>query len=633
MLFIKRYAKLSLILYFFLLVACVQQTRTEDMRVVRHNQYEQQAQQLFAQGKYQQAATLFQRLAKKPSARQNVIRLQAAHALLNAEEHGKAKAYLDLIAPAQLNVPQVNQLHLLYTQIYLNSGHAEQAINHLQLISFSSLNNTQRRSYYESSAFAYALTGRALESVQQRITLDAYLATERKNENNIAIIEGFRFVPVDVLERQLSTQQNYSYSGWLELALVTTRFAKGTPEFSQAIDAWAQRYPQHPGQTLINSGYFVPASIVLGDIKDIAVFLPESGAYSSYARAIKEGLLAAYRRYEQDALQPDIHFYDTREMAIVPLYHQVVAQGAQLVIGPLNKKLVIELAENTDLTVPVLALNYVEGLIKENLYQFALSPIDEVQQVVRQAWSEGYKNAIILAPETAEGERIRSYFQNAWESLDGNVLAVQTFNSGIKDFSLPVKQMLNIKESKYRFLQLRKVIGNIKNNPRRRRDVDVIFIVADNSVARLINPQFYHNRAQSVAVFGLSKIYSGKADVKKDIDLEGVSFCSIPWLFDQAYQGDLDRQALQDIWQPLPDKFLSLIAFGIDAYTLPLYLNDLVTMPYSGATGDLLLNEYNRIERSLVCAKFENGKAVLVDTKKKMAEEQESDSVRTIPAW
>jgi len=632
-LFIERYAKLSLIISVFLLVACVKQTRTEDRLMARYNKYEQQAQQLFAQGKYQQAATLFQRLASKPSARQNVFRLQAAHALVSAEEYGKAKTNLDLIMPAQLNAQQVNQLHLLYAQVYLSSGHAEQAIKRLQLISFSSLNNMQRRSYYELSAFAYSLTGQALESVQQRIALDAYLSPGRKNENNIAIIEEFRFVPVDILERQLNIQQNFTYSGWLELAMLTTRFAKGTPEFIQAIDTWGLRYPQHPGQTLIHSGYFVPASIVLGDIRNIAVFLPESGPYSPYARAIKEGIMAAYRRYEQDTLQADIQFYDTRGRAIVPLYHQVVSQGVQLVIGPLNKKLVIELAENTDLTVPVLALNYVEGLIKENLYQFALSPIDEVQQVVMQAWSEGSKNAIILAPETVEGERIRNYFQNAWESLDGNVLAVQTFSSRTKDFSLPVKQMLNINESKYRFQKLSKVIGNVKNNPRRRQDVDVIFMVADNSVARLINPQFYHNRAQSVAVYGLAKVYTGKTEEKKDIDLEGVGFCSIPWLFDQAYQGDLDRQALQDIWQPLPDKFLSLIAFGVDAYTLPRYLNDLASIPYSGATGDLLLNKYNRIERSLVCAKFKNGKAVLVDTKREIAEDQEHDMTRAMPEW
>jgi outer membrane PBP1 activator LpoA protein len=304
------------------------------------------------------------------------------------------------------------------------------------------------------------------------------------------------------------------------------------------------------------------------------------------------------------------------------------------VIGPLNKKLVIELAENTDLMVPVLALNYVEGLVKENLYQFALSPIDEVQQVVKHAWSEGYRNAIILAPETAEGKRISHYFQNAWQAAEGNILAVQTFKAGEKDFSLPVRQLLNVHESKSRFQKLKNVIGYVEYNPRRRRDVDVIFIVANNSVARLINPQFYHNRAESVAVYGLSRIYSGRPRPKKDIDLENVSFCSIPWLFDQAYHSDLDKQALHEVWQSSSDNILNLIAFGIDAYTLLPYLNDLSSIPYSGATGDLVLNEYNRIERHLVCAKFNNGEAVLYDaTQDEGMPEEQGYTARSIPEW
>ena len=146
--------------------------------------------------------------------------------------------------------------------------------------------------------------------------------------------------------------------------------------------------------------------------------------------------------------------------------------------------------------------------------------------------------------------------------MAGNVLAVQTFVSGERDFSGPVKQMLNISESQYRFQKVRAAIGYVEYNPRRRQDIDVIFVVASNSVARLINPQFYHNRAQSVAVYGLSRVYAGQPEPKKDIDLEGVSFCSIPWLFAQAYQGDLDKQTLQDVWQPLPGRLLNLISWG-----------------------------------------------------------------------
>ncbi len=632
MLLIERCAKLGLIVYIFLLVACVKQTRPENMQV-QQSRYEQQAKKLFVQGKYQQAAILYQRLANKPAPQQNIFRLQAAEVLLKLEEHQKAKSYLGLVKTAALNIKQVNHYHLLYVEVYLQSGNADQALKHLQRVSFAALSRTQQHRYYEVSVLAYALKGQLLESVQQRIALAAYLKPTQKNENNKTILERLSLVPVETLEYELTRQQNGIYSGWLEMAAITVHFAKGTPEFNQAMDAWALRNPAHPGQSVIRSGYFLPAEIVLGDIRNIAVFLPESGPYASYAKVIKEGVLAAYRRYEQDALQPDIQFYDSQGVNIAALYHQVVSQGAQLVIGPLNKKLVVELAETTDLTIPVLALNYVEGLVRENLYQFSLSPYDEVRQAVKQARAEGHRNAIILAPETVEGERLSHYFQNAWQAMGGDVLAVQTFNPGARDFGQPVKQMLSIEESKSRFQQLSKVLGGIEFSPRRRQDVDVIFIVAGNAIARLINPQFYHNRAQSVAVYGLARIYTGQAEPKKDVDLEGMSFCSIPWLFEQAYQGDLDKLALQELWQSLPAQYLNLMAFGIDAYAVLPYLNDLASVPYNGATGDLLLNEYNRIERHLVCAKFNHGIAQLLEVRAEIAEDQGQDKTGIDPEW
>ncbi|MCK5666408.1 MAG: penicillin-binding protein activator, partial [Thiotrichaceae bacterium] len=151
MLFKERFAKLGVIFCILMLVACAKQTRTDTVHVVQQNKYEVQAQKLFAQGRYQQAANLFQRLADKPSAQQNVFRLQAAQALLQAGEDKKAKVYLGLITAVKLNTVQVNQLHLVYAQLYLNSADAEQAIKHLQLIAFPSLNKAQQLNYYESA--------------------------------------------------------------------------------------------------------------------------------------------------------------------------------------------------------------------------------------------------------------------------------------------------------------------------------------------------------------------------------------------------------------------------------------------------------------------------------------------------
>ena len=630
-LFMKRYIELGLILCVALMASCTTQSRGGKPLDSGSQSISRQADQLYSMGEYEKAASLYQKLAKQPSGQQDVFRLQAAHALFKMGFDEQAKRYVDLIRPADLGLDQRNHLYLLTAQIDLSAGNAEQAINRLQLIQPFALTRDKQLEYRSARAFAFALTGQLEASARERIILGSYLFGDEKTQNNISILEVLALLPAHVQERQLSFQKYDIYSGWVELASIMRKFNKGSLEFNLALDSWLQKYTQHPGQSLIVSGYFSTNRVNIGDISEIAVFLPESGPYVAHAQAVKEGVMAAYYQHQQDAQRPNLHFYDTQSKDIVALYHEAIADGAQLVVGPLNKQLISQLAAGAEFSVPVLTLNYVEELFKVNLYQFALSPLDEVRQATNQARFEGHKNAIILAPNTMDGDRLATYFKNAWNDLEGDVLDVQTFERGAKDFSFPVRQLLNINESQYRIQMLSKVIANVESNPYRRQDVDVIFMVAPNKVARLINPQFYHNRAGDVAIYGLSRIYGGRPDIQKDLDLENVRFCSIPWLFGDAYQGDLDVQTLSETWAQFPDRFLSLVAFGIDAYMLVPHLNKLAVTQYHGATGDLLLNEYNRIERRLLCAKFVGGEPQVVETMKAVAEGYESIATQPVP--
>ncbi len=608
------YTNCLLFLSVLLMTSCASQTRVEEPVVADQNKQQLEAERLFSGGHYA-AARLFQSLAEIPSVHQGVYQLQAADALLQLGDDDTAKDYLDMIDISELAREQRSHLFLLYAQFFLKAGDAEQALNRLMLVSLLDLSVKDKATYHKLSALAYALTGRLVDSAHERIALTPYLQSEQEREdNNIAILEVLALLSTPVLDAQRALQRYDIYSGWIELAVINRTIAQGTTKFAQALADWQLQYPEHPANLLVTSGYFSVQGLVLGDVSHIAIFLPESGAYSAHAKAVKAGFMAAYYQHEHDVFRPEITFYDTQSTSIVMLYHQAIAEGAQLVVGPLNKVLIQELVESSELSVPVVALNYVDGLVKKNLYQFALSPIDEVQQVVNQAWYEGHKKAVVLTREGADGERLAHYFQDAWEAAGGMVLAVQTYKPRRNDFSFPVRQLLNINESQYRYRALRKVIGSIEYIPRRRHDIDVIFMTAKHNVARLINPQFYHNHASKVAVYGLSRVYAGHLDKSKDIDLENVRFCSIPWLFNQAYQGDLTMYTLQETWQQFPDRFLSLIAFGIDAYEIVPHLNQMAGTPFSGATGRLSLNKANRIVRQLVCAKFQKGEVNLIDS-------------------
>ncbi len=599
-------------LYIALLAGCASLPNASNSGHINSQEVGYEAAQLLQNKDYSKAADLFLRLANEKPLQANFFKLQAAQARFDAGQDEQAKVLADSVLVNNLNNQQRNQLQLLYAQIFLNNGDAEQAINRLHLVIYVDLTQAQRQSYHEARAFSYALNDEKIESVRERIILGSLLVkNEDKLRNQKAIMALLELLPLNLLEEQIALSPVETYLGWLDLAIISRRELKGTAEFENLINQWQGRYLFHSAHELIASGYFINTQLTVENIRNIAVFLPESGVYAEHAKVIKEGFMAAY--YQQDeALRPNLRFYDTEVQAVDLVYQQAEADGAELIIGPLNKVKVAELSQLGKLSVPVLALNYVEELSRENIYQFALNPMDEVNQAVESAKSAGLNNALILAPEGAMGVRIATYFQNAWELAGGKVLAVQEFNSRMGDFSEPIKAMLSVEESEYRYNKLKNIAGGLKFNSRRRRDVDVIFIVANYQQARLINPHFYHNRAEDVAVYGLSRVYTGQQDERKNIDLNGVSFCSIPWLFEGAYQGELNRQALQSTWQQFPDKFLSLIAFGIDAYDIVPYLNKLKTMQYQGVTGELSVNESNVIVRKLVCAKFQNGLAQLV---------------------
>jgi len=599
-------------LYIALLAGCASLPNASNSGYINSQEVGYEAAQLLQNKDYSKAADLFLRLANEKPLQANFFKLQAAQARFDAGQDEQAKVLADSVLVNNLNNQQRNQLQLLYAQIFLNNGDAEQAINRLHLVIYVDLTQAQRQSYHEARAFSYALNDEKIESVRERIILGSLLVkNEDKLRNQKAIMALLELLPLNLLEEQIALSPVETYLGWLDLAIISRRELKGTAEFENLINQWQGRYLFHSAHELIASGYFINTQLTVENIRNIAVFLPESGVYAEHAKVIKEGFMAAY--YQQDeALRPNLRFYDTEVQAVDLVYQQAEADGAELIIGPLNKVKVAELSQLGKLSVPVLALNYVEELSRENIYQFALNPMDEVNQAVESAKSAGLNNALILAPEGAMGVRIATYFQNAWELAGGKVLAVQEFNSRMGDFSEPIKAMLSVEESEYRYNKLKNIAGGLKFNSRRRRDVDVIFIVANYQQARLINPHFYHNRAEDVAVYGLSRVYTGQQDERKNIDLNGVSFCSIPWLFEGAYQGELNRQALQSTWQQFPDKFLSLIAFGIDAYDIVPYLNKLKTMQYQGVTGELSVNESNVIVRKLVCAKFQNGLAQLV---------------------
>ena len=171
--------------------------------------------------------------------------------------------------------------------------------------------------------------------------------------------------------------------------------------------------------------------------QQVALLLPLSGRLSAAGEAVLEGVSAAHFSLPPDQ-RGELRIYDTGERpeAAWQQYQQAVADGATLVLGPLDRAAVDNLTRRDSLSVPVIALNRstLPGPYPRGLHQFALSPEDEASQVALRAAQQGLFDAVIMAPRDELGERIVDAFSARYRQLGGTIRDVQFYVPGGVDF-------------------------------------------------------------------------------------------------------------------------------------------------------------------------------------------------------
>lgn len=528
-------------------------------------------------------------------------RFAAIEALIQDGNYNEAKKQADSLDPAQLSEQDASRLNLLYAQVRLSMGEAELALDHLERIQPHLLGPEEKITYLQARAFAFSLMGELLASARSRIELSALLTSEESREQNQrAILDTLSLLDHPELERGRLSPAD-PLAGWLSLAEIYQQ--KDRPEFSALLSQWREAFPNHPADISLLTQAQAASEATVHYPGSIAVMLPESGPFAAAGKAIKAGIMAAFDHLDNRAGKPNLHFYDTRQGPLAEQYRQAVAAGAEFIIGPLEKADIQSLADSTVLDVPVLALNHIQNLEQDNLYQFALSPADDVEKITDTARQAGHKKAVLLIPENPQTQRIANYFKENWQNGDSALLKVQTYRPKMTDFSLAVGLLLNQGDNAPVYAE-QFPAG---------QEADVIFISAYSDEGRAIKQQLNVFGADDLAVYALPNIYSGEADPAKDRILNGVTFCDMPWFFDKAYPGNLSMNSLASVRQQFPGSYLRLIAMGIDAFQLSGRLHDLDGQTYPGATGKLSLTQDNRIKRQLICARFIDGQPSIID--------------------
>lgn len=575
------------------------------------------AAQAMENGDYYQALSLYGQLADSSQPPQAYeYRYLAARAMFLAGLPNQASEQLQLLPEQQLPLALRMKVQLLRAEIPLKrdpdmtlSILISPAVPENQLPD----NMELYASYHQLRGRAFARLGNHLETAREYIMRELYLTDEQQiDANQLAIWQSLSLLSPQVL-RQLRVQPPPDVlSGWMELVEISKDYSLSPREVQQRIMQWRQRYSGHPAGEQVLQMLLQRSRELAERPANIALLLPISGRFAPAASAIEDGLFAAYY---QDPMRKDItlHIYDIGDKPeqVDAAYQRAVDDGAEFVIGPLDKEAVARLAQREELPVPTLALNYAGPAKNSRLYQFSLAPEDEAREVANRAWEEGHTQAAVLLPKSSLGDRLSAAFSQRWQELGGTIVSESRYDASKNDFSAPIKSLLNINDSEFREHRFNLLMAEHVNFiPRRRQDIDFVFLAAFPRQARLIRPQLKFHHAGDLPILATSHLYTGEVDRDADRDMDDITFCDMPWTLNAQSPQQALRSENAKVFDLHRGQLQRLIALGVDAYKLVPLLPMLESHPfehYRGETGKLSVTPDGRIERQLLWAQFTRG--------------------------
>ena len=575
--------------------------------------------QLVAAGEPLAAADLYRQMAvRAPTAELRAgYLLAAADASRAGGDWDAIRAALEQLATTDLAGRQALHRRLLRAEVLLQEMRPAEALGVLGAPPQDPTPVELDIRYHRDLAAAYRQMGNLLETANALQAVDALQQDRLQRLNTQTDILRTLALLNELVLSNLQPSPPGVTGGWMQLALLVKQHGSDPDALAPLMNTWRQRFPEHPALPELLQNYQLQLQSQLQRASRIAVLLPQSGALANVAAAIRDGIVIGHFAQLRDK-RPELRFYDSTDPAgIWPLYSRAIAEGAELIIGPLQKGAVAQLVRAGELAVPVLALNQVEleAAPPTNLFMYSLSPEDEARQAAERAWLDGHRRPVLLTPQGEWGDRVASAFEQRWRSLGGTVAGTGRYDGDSHDYSATITSLLHLDRSLARHRELQGWLGRrLEFEPRRRDDVDAVFMAARPVQAQGIRPQLQFYHAADLPIYATSHAWAGQLAANQVADMKGIMLADIPWLISGG-SGDSDSR--ETIGRHLPKSgsgYARLYAMGMDAMRLVPHLNRLHSSRYEsldGATGNLYMDETNQIHRQLVWVRLDEQPEVL----------------------
>lgn len=536
---------------------------------------------LYRQGDLDGAARAYLELAARsgPDAASE-YRLRAGDALRDNGDLTGAERALDGIKRRRLAGDGPVRLDLLDAEIALSRGDAGQALS-LLVMRDDVLPGPLRARALELRARAQAASGDGFAAARTRAELDTRLHGADREQNRQQLLDTLRTLPPDALKgRAISLRPEDPLRPWIEQALHGSGFAIAS-EPPRA---------ERPAGTLIGGDDGATRREGFHALRRIALLLPLDGPLASLAQSVRDGFLTAYFG-DDTGTRPQVFVYDSGRTPqdALAAYQRAVADGADQIVGPLQREAVGEIFRNHP-RVPVLALNQPDSgdPAPAGSAAWGLLPDTEGAQAATHLLERGLGSAVVFAADSEWAERAALAFRAQFEAGGGRVTGEARLREGEINFKPAIQSALAGADAD--------------------ATQSAVFMTMRPQQARLLVPQL-KLAGVTAPMFATSHVYAIDAGPGLDRDLDGVEFCDAPWLFGDV-AGQPSQASLARELGSAAGAGARLFALGIDAYRLAPFLGWALAHPdtyVDGTTGQLSADRLGRIQRVLAWGRFDGG--------------------------
>ncbi|EPE2694029.1 penicillin-binding protein activator [Vibrio alginolyticus] len=536
---------------------------------------------------------------------QNDWLIMATKAAIQANQFDQAEMLIKRLARQQLTEVQQAEWQLARATIQQKQGNYSQLLQLLNFKPWWKLPNEQWKDYYLMRADAYQGLNQAFEANRQLVAFGQYASSAEQREISSRIWMNFGSYSEYELT-SLETEPNEDVlDGWLQLAIYAKTLSGNLSQLKNTLERWLNENPSHPAAIYTPEEIQNILSLDIVKPNNTALLLPLTGKFSPQAQLIRDGFVFAMMNDRNRDPSATLTVIDTNAYNADQIKQRLINENIDFVVGPLEKENVELLHTTMDgsengPTIPALALNIPEDVQPDsNICYLALSPEQEAAQAAKHLFSEGYNFPLILAPKGSFGERVTEAFNKEWRKYSSNKVAASYFGDK-RQLQKDINEVFGLQESKQRIAQMQSLMRiKLETQPRSRRDVDAVYIVARSTELTLIKPFIevaINPDAKAPQIFSSSRSNSGGATYE---DLTGIIYSDIPLLIDPAPSVTAE---MNELWSEQSNMEKRLKALGMDAYKLIGELPQMKVVPgYSvgGQTGILSIDNNCVVQREL----------------------------------